>query len=178
MRSRLRGRNNCMLTRRTALVGIAGALVPSIALAHRAHVSLTRIWLNATANTWEIEHELHFHDAEYALRKQAGALRLQLASDEGRARMALYVEERFALHDPRGTALPLRTIGADFERNTLVVFQETAAPRDTGLYRVRNTVLLEHFAEQTNRVHVAVGGDAQTLALSAASLEGDFKLTK
>jgi hypothetical protein len=129
-----------MLNRRTALALLASALAPSIALAYRAHLSLTKISLNSKSNHWEIEHEPHYHDAEFALRRQPGASRLPLASTEGRAHMALYVEERFALRAPDGRAHVLRTVGADVASNTLLVFQEYY-PLSPGRYRMRNTIL-------------------------------------
>lgn len=162
------------LNRRDMLATLVAAGLPSAVFAHRAHVSLTRITLNKRAQTWEIEHELHHHDAEQALRRQPGASKLQLTSVEGRARVALYVEQRFALMRPNGAGLALRTAGADFEHNTLLVFQECAAPAEQGRFRVRNTILQDVFPEQTNRVLIALAGTPHALALSAGQPEGEF----
>ena len=42
------------------------AAVPK-ALAHRSHVTLTRLARNTRAGTWEWTHQVHFHDAVVAL---------------------------------------------------------------------------------------------------------------
>jgi hypothetical protein len=163
-----------MRVSRRGLCLLLAGLVPTSAGAHRAHVGLTRISLNARAARWEIEHRLHYHDAELALRRLAKAARLQLTSVEGRARLALHVEECFKITSPNGAVLPLSTVGADFANDNLLIFQETPVPQAPGVYTLENRMLMALVPGQTNRVSLAFKVPPETLTLTSAQPRGTF----
>jgi hypothetical protein len=168
------------VTRRRFLASVAAlagaTLLPARAWAHRSSVTLTRLTANPAAGTWELVHYLHQHDALQVLALRAAPARpAELRSPEGLARIALEVEGHFLLQDPAGRGLPLETLGAEPEGDTIAVYQETPAPARSGRYTVSSTLLHDLFAQQVNNVLVAVGqGAPLTLTLDAGHPSAGF----
>ena len=149
------------------------------AWAHRSSVTLTRLTANPRAGTWELAHYLHQHDALQVLaRRAAPDAAPELRSPRGLARLAFEVEGSFHLHDPAGQALPLATLGAEPEGDTVVVYQELRAPMRAGRYSLTCTLLHELFPQQVNNVLVAVGSGAPlNLTLDAGHPSAGFAFT-
>lgn len=149
---------------RRRLLALAGAaatfagLQPP-ALAHRARSALTLVTWNRAAGLLEIDHSLHGHDAEMALAQIEGVAAPDLSRLEDRARLALYVEARFALSLPDTGPVPLKLLGAEQLGENVHVYQEalltTAPPR----LSVRNGILRDLFAVQINQVNIDLTGD-------------------
>lgn len=151
-----------MIARRTLLgAGLAGlALASPPAIAHRAKAALTLVRWNAGTHLLELEHRLHAHDAEIALNRQADIASPDLSQLAQRARLALYVEARFALTLPDGTPLALKTLGAELDADNVLVFQEAAMATPPMALTVRNDILRDIFRTQVNQVNFDVkGGD-------------------
>ena len=148
---------------------------PQQALAHRAHVLLSRLTHNSQAGTWELVHFLHYHDMLELLAVRSPQRRLEPSSVEGRARIALEVEQHVDLLAPDLGVLPLRTVGAEVEGDNLVVYRETAAPRAKGRYAVMSTLLLDLYPDQLHNVSVALNEPAQLLALDAGHQRAAFE---
>ena len=74
------------LLQRCALLPLLAA-VPK-ALAHRSHVTLTRLALNTRAGTWEWSHQVHYHDDVVATGLLLPGRDVDPVSDAGRARLA------------------------------------------------------------------------------------------
>ncbi len=156
------------------LAPAAAWLVPPAAWAHRSHVTLSRIAPSVDALRWEVEHHFHQHDADFVLQRLSGAKRRQLTSPEGRALIALHVEESFSLRSPAGPELALTTAGADFGSDSMVVYQECPAPQARGEFRVRSSLFHRFFDDQVNHVSVDLGAATELLTLSAATPESGF----
>ncbi|MFY8092506.1 MAG: DUF6702 family protein [Niveispirillum sp.] len=134
---------------------LAGRAPP--ARAHRAKAALTLVTWNRVAGLLEIDHALHAHDAEIALAQVVGAGAPDLSRLEDQARLAIYVEPRFALTVPGGPPLALKLLGAEPHGDNIHIYQEvplTAAP--TRLL-VRNMILRDVFPVQINQVNVDIG---------------------
>jgi len=140
------------------LVAAAGAP------AHRAPGSLTSIEWNAESAKTEIVHRLHSHDAELGVGEAAGVPDLSVLSLEGRATIALYVEERFAIAQGEDQ-IRLDLVGAELVADHLLVYQEWPAQL-SGSIRVRNDILRDVFPTQINQVNIADNGTVRTLAFS------------
>lgn len=88
--------------------------------AHRGHGAWTDVtW---AGDRFEITHRMHLADAIELLRGIAPDTVVD--SIEGQARLALYVESRFAIQDADGTPVALDTIGAEIDDDFLLVYQE------------------------------------------------------
>lgn len=147
-----------------ALATVCLMAVCVVASAHRAPGSLTTIKWNAQSGKTEIIHRLHSHDAEIGVGTMIGVNDISVLSLEGRAYIALYVEERFAIASQQG-ALPLDLIGAELAADHVLVYQERPG-RLTGRIRVRDDILRDAFPSQINQVNVEDGGVVRTLAFS------------
>lgn len=154
----MRGAGLCALT----LTAILAAAVS--ANAHRAPGSLTSVRWNAQSGKTEIVHRLHSHDAELGVGTMVGVADLSVLSLEGRAYIALYVEERFKIAGPDGR-LNLDLIGAELAADHILVYQEWPG-RLPGKIRVRDDILRDAFPAQINQVNIDDGGTVRTLAFS------------
>lgn len=153
-----------MIARRHLLAGtaLAGAvtLVAPLAWAHRAKAALTLVRWNAGTSSLEVEHRLHAHDAELALNQKEGIATPDLSQVRDRARLALYVEPRFALTDLDAQPVPLTLIGAELVADYVHVYQEAALPAVPAGFSVRNDILRDVFRTQLNQVNFDMrGGD-------------------
>lgn len=146
------------------LTAIAATAATLVAEAHRAPGSLSTIEYNdATGNT-EIVHRLHSHDAELGVGTMIERADLSVLTLEGRALIALYVEERFRIESgPEPVRLSL--VGAELAGDYLLVYQEWAG-RLPAPIRLRNDILRDAFPEQINQVNLEVDGVIRSLVFA------------
>lgn len=156
-------------TRRTLCVGLAlvGLMGVAPVRAHRAKAALATIVWNERTGLLEVTHRLHAHDAQQALIDVAGSPRLGFDSVEARARLALYVEERFALTRSGGEPLPLHLVGAELEGDYVFVFQEAEVEEPPTDLEVRCVYLHDVFPGQINTVNGEFGGPVRTITFAA-----------
>lgn len=149
-------------------------LWPSTASAHRSHVSLNRLTPNLRAGTWELVHYLHYHDCNELLLTLLPQRRLEPDSDEGKARLALYVEAHFALWAPGDKPMAVQTLGAEVTGDSLAVYRELPAPAAKGSFAVSSNLLCELFADQVNNISLEFVRPTQTLMLTAQQTRASF----
>ncbi len=135
-------------------LGTLGALAPSLAIAHRAHVTLTQLSANPRTRRWEWSHSIHFHDAAVALRRLAPGKGLQPVDAAGQARLMLEIEQRFLWTTPSGKRLQPQAVGAELQGDGLVLYQDCEAPEEPGSYTVECRLLHDIFAEQRNTISI------------------------
>jgi hypothetical protein len=169
----------CTIGRRTLLAALpallwGAALRP--ALAHRSHVTLSRLTSNPRAGTWELVHAIHYHDAARVLALRAPGRGLDPASTEGRARLALEVESSFRVRDPSGSRFPWQMVGAELAGDGVAIYQEVPAPTVRGRFVVESRLLHDIFPDQVNTVSVELARVSMALRLTVASPEGSFVL--
>lgn len=144
---------------------MALVLWAGVAAAHRSPGVVSTVFWNAKARMTEIVHRLHVHDALTGIAPFTDRTVLDATSLADQARVALYVEERFALeHD--GDPVRLYTLGAELVDDYLLVYQETARRLDDGAaLRVRDDILRDAFPGSVNEVYLrgAPGERTRTL---------------
>lgn len=159
-------------------VTIAVALL-SIALsstAHREPGSLTTIkWNEAVGNT-EIIHRLHAHDAEMGIGAVMNLPNLSVLDLEGRANIALYVEERFHIFGNDGS-LALDLVGAELSGNYLLVYQDFAG-RLPAKIRIRDDILRDAYPAQINQVNIKDGQLTHSLIFADDDLWHTYEFQK
>ncbi len=158
------------MSRRSTGAALAVAMLLAAApqaLAHRAKAALATVAWNERTSSLEVTHRLHAHDAREALARVTDLPRPDLDTVEARARLGLYVEERFTLAHPGGEALPLELVGAALEGDYVFVFQEAALESPPDALEVRCEVLQDVFPDQVNTVNVELGGPVRTLVFAA-----------
>lgn len=152
--------------------GLAALVTAASVPAHRAPGSLTSIEWNAQSGKTEIVHRVHSHDAELGVGEIIGVSDLSVLTLEGRASIALYVEERFAIASG-GKRLPLDLVGAELVADHLLVYQERPGPLPESI-RVRDDILRDVFPAQINQVNIASNGIVRTLAFAGDDTWREF----
>ena len=161
--------------RRAATYGAAVLLAFTLqsAVAHRAPGSLTTVEWNDRSQRTEIVHRLHSHDAELGVGTVVGDAALSTLTLDGRAQIALYVEERFAIEQD-GKRVALDLLGAELIADYLLIYQEHDK-KLTGEIRVRDDILRDVFPAQINQVNIADGATVRSLAFSGDDGWRDFR---
>lgn len=140
--------------------------ITAFAFAHRMPGSLSTIKTNAETGIIEIIHRLHIHDAELGMVVLTGERQLTLDQLAGRARLALYVEEQFAIAPvvagQIGQRLPLELIGAELDGDFVLVYQQYTGDLPAAI-AVRDAILNDVFPGQINHVNVASGDEIRSL---------------
>lgn len=144
---------------------LALALVPSAARAHRAPGTTSVIDWNPRSGHTEVEHRLHVHDALTGIPALIGSDRLDPTMLADLARIALYVEQRFAVQmndDP----VPLITLGAELLDDYVLIYQEWRGrlPPDARV-SVRSDILRDAFPGQINVVYWRSGPTVRSRTL-------------
>jgi len=138
-------------------------LFASALFAHPTPKGLTTIERNPNTNTVEIVHRFHLHDAEEAMQVILSEADLTLDALEGRAQLALHVEETFQLADGEtNVPLSLVLVGAEIKGENVLVFQEYTDGLPP-LVKVRHDALRDAFPEQVNTLNAKLGSRVQTL---------------
>ena len=154
-----------------------GGLAPSVSLAHRAHVTLTRLAANSRNRRWEWSHSIHFHDAAVALRRLEPGKGLQPVDPAGQARLMLEIEQRFRWTTPSGKTLRPQAVGAELKGDGLVLYQDCEAPEEFGLYQVECRLLHEIFDAQSNTISIELVDPPLRRQLNAGKPTTRFELT-
>jgi hypothetical protein len=144
------------------LGGAALVAAPPTLLAHRSPGTTTTVHWNARADSLEIVHRLHVHDAVRGVERITGAGPLRITEIEDRARVALTVEAQFEI-ELDGEPVPIRTLGAQLTGDYVLVLQESDRRLQPGRIRVRNEILREAFPGQINEVFLRDGEAVETL---------------
>lgn len=132
--------------------------------AHREPGSLTTIAWNETAGKTEIIHRLHAHDAELGIGTVLNMPDLSVLDLEGRANIALYVEERF--HIGSGNVeLALDLIGAELAGDHILIYQEHTG-RLPAKIRIRDDILRDAYPAQINQVNIKDGNTTHSLVFA------------
>ena len=143
---------------------LAAAALVGVADAHRAPGSLSTIEYNPRTDKTEIVHRLHSHDAELGVGTMFEMPDLSVLTLEGRAYIALYVEERLLIESD-GKALELSLVGAELAADYVLVYQEFAGRLPNPVH-VRDDILRDAFPEQINQVNIATDGTVRSLVFS------------
>lgn len=163
------------VTRRDlTLALLCAAVTPRVALAHRAHVTLTRVVANASAGTWEFLHAIHFHDAAQALLRWEPTQRWQPTDPAGEARLMLAIERAFIWRDSAGTLLVPSPVGAELKGDSVHLYQEIRAPLSSGGYTVTCHLMHDLFAGQRNVIQIELRPIPQRIELDERSPQGRF----
>lgn len=161
--------NTAGITRRFAMLagcslGAGLAFAPP-ALAHRAQSVLSTVMWNAGSSILEVTHRFHAHDAELALQAVTGVTQVDITMVKNQAQLMLYIEERFALMDG-GKPIALKPLGAEFEGEALLMYQEIKLKAPPGKLSIDNRLLRDVFEGQTNLVNVRLAQKTRTLIFS------------
>lgn len=150
-------------TRRTVLaLTAAGLACPGDSFAHRLARSETEVRISDDGQV-DVLHSFHVHDAQNALFKAGLIERPDLSPLRARARLSLYVAERFGLK-VNGQWIDLTIIDSEISGSHVFVYQSGTLP--PGLITVKAGMLRDLISNQINSVNVEKDGRVQTLEFS------------
>ncbi len=157
------------ITRRIAFLAgcslSAGLMLAPPALAHRSQTVLSTVMWNAASSVLEVTHRLHPHDAELALQQTTRATQVDITVVKNQAALMLYIEERFVLTDG-GRKLVLEPVGAEFEGDTLLLYQQSALKAPPAKLAIDDRILRDVFEAQANLVNVRLAERTRTFLFS------------
>jgi Domain of unknown function (DUF6702) len=156
---------------RALLLLLLCAAVP--AAAHRAPGSVSTIEYNRHTGMLEVVHRLHLHDAEIGVAAALDEPSLSLSKLESRAKVALYVAERFEIRS-EGAELGLALVGAEITGDYLFVYQERRGELPQ-LIAVRDDILRDAFPAQINQVNISDGERVRTLSFTGDDRWHEFE---
>ncbi|MFT6516790.1 MAG: hypothetical protein ACJATP_000446 [Candidatus Azotimanducaceae bacterium] len=136
--------------------------------AHRQHMNWTTITWNAESLQLEVEHRLHEHDAQLIL----GDLQYDmpnLVRTADRARVALYVAERFSLTLTDQDTASLELVGAELNGNMVFVYQTLSLEKIPAALTISTHILMDVHSDQINKVNIEFTRPTQTLTFNQQS---------
>lgn len=143
------------------IIALTLIAVASSAMAHRAPGSLTTVKWNETSGRTEIIHRLHSHDAETGVGSFMNMTDLSVEDVEGRAHIAIYVEEHF--HIKTGEKeLQLELVGVELSGNNILVYQEFPGRLPQNIL-IHDSILRDIFPVQMNQVNIEDGDKVHSL---------------
>lgn len=157
------------VTRRMAVLGGcslgAGLMLAPPALAHRSQTVLSTVMWNVASSLLEVTHRLHPHDAELALQQTTGVTLVDITVAKNQALLMLYIEQRFVLTDG-GRKMALEPVGAEFEGDTLLLYQQCALQAPPAKLAIDDRILRDVFDAQANLVNVRLAERTRTFLFS------------
>ena len=145
-------------------LGAGIALAPP-ALAHRSQTVLSTVMWNASSSLLEVTHRMHPHDAELALQQTNGAGSVDITQVKNQAALMIYLEQRFLLTDG-GRKMTLEPVGAEFEGDTLLLYQQCALKAPPAKLAIDDRILRDVFEAQANLVNVRLAQRTRTFLFS------------
>jgi hypothetical protein len=136
-----------------------------LAQGHRSHFGWTEINLNA--NTVEIVHRFHEHDAALLVSKLANTA-ADINQLESQARFALYLEQHFILASPAGH-ISLNLVGAELKGKYLFVYQEVPADEIPKQLTIEADMMMDLFEDQIHLVNIKLPNFVQTVEFTRDS---------
>ena len=153
------------------LLGLAGP-----AAAHRMNAA-TSVIEERPAGRLQVTHLIYAHDLEHALDLPAVAAD-NFDSPDGQRLLGRYVAERFLVARPDGRPLPLRYVGAETERDLVLVYFEGPLPRGLRGLKIDSDILVDLNPDQANLVNVRAGGTSLSLRFVAETPARDVRFPR
>lgn len=141
--------------------------------AHDFHVSVMRVDHNAEAQTLEVAVKLFIDDLEQSLILLGGP-DVKLGSDQEHSEsddfIFQYLNNRLSFYVD-GEKKSLSYVGKEAEIDVLWCYFEVEAVPQVGELKLKNRLLLEQFDDQSNLVHLFIGGAQKSMLLRKGSDE-------
>lgn len=158
-----------MLLLNMFFLSVLNLLNPNSEVRHDFHVGITEIRYAEESQTYQITIQLFTHDLEVAILSASGdTLQLGTRYETADADTVIfnYITDKFMIK-ANGKTLKLAKIGRETlsdDETFLYLESERIKPQEA--LRVKNTLLLEVFANQTQIINVVQSGKTQATTLS------------
>ncbi len=140
-----------------------------LAPSHAYHASITEMRYNGPQKQLEISIKVFTDDFEKALSQgQKVPVRLATPGPLASARTAEYLRRQFVVKTASGgTPLGLQFLGMQAEKDAHWLYCKVALPRTMAGLQIRQAVLLDMFADQSNILNLEAGGKKQSVLFRA-----------
>jgi hypothetical protein len=152
---------------RAVFAALAALALAGPAAAHRMNAA-TSVIEERPAGQLQITHRIYAHDLEHALDLPAVAADY-FDSPEGQRLLGRYVADRFLVARPDGRPLPLRYVGAETERDLVLVYFEGRLPQGLRGLKIDSDILMDLNPDQANLVNLRAGGTQLSLRFTAGT---------
>ena len=142
-------------------------------LAHRSHVTLTRLLSNAQTGRWELIHAIHYHDAATALRRLAPGSGLVPTTPDGQARLMFEIEQHIRWSGANGVIQPV-AVGAELAGDSLLFYQECFPATPETRVQIESRFLHREFSDQVNHFNIEINDPPRLLRLNATNPSAEF----
>ena len=144
--------------------------------AHPYHVSVCDVEHDIETKALQITHHIFLDDLEQALRKKYNTT-LDIVNpeniDDRDRQIENYVTENFVV-EVNGKLKPGKYLGHEFEQDALYCYIEVEGVKKLKNISIKNSVLMEIFADQINLVHIKVDGKIKSLKLDKKNNTGQI----
>lgn len=152
---------------------LLAAGLSSFTAAHKFYVSVTEIEYNEKAGSLQIISRVFTDDFENLLRKRYDD-KIRLGAKNETAGVSeffeKYLEQKMEI-EVDGKPVTLNYLGKEYENDMIIFYIEAEDVPSFKTIDVRNTVLMDLFAEQKNLVHVEYKGKTKSLVLAEGKEE-------
>ncbi len=146
---------------------------------HPVHVSVAEIEHDKNSKALEITVRIFLDDIEKYFQSKHNNNELDITEDtfELDHALELYLGKNFEVA-LSGKQKSMAYLGHEIEGNVIFTYLEIKSVRKVKSIEVHNSLLFETFSDQTNLVHVDLGGDIQSLKLVPGEPKGRLTFTE
>lgn len=141
------------------------AIATTAAHGDRERLSFSTVEWSAPAQSLDVTHRIHLHDAQQALVRAGLLTEPDLVPLINRARLALYVGQQFRIAGEKSD-IDLDTLGAEIEGNYVYIYQQAEMDAAPDALYVQCNILRTVFSDQSNHVNVKLSETVQTLTFA------------
>ncbi len=143
---------------------------------HKYYLSLTEVTINSEKHTLDVCSKLFIDDLELELGKIVNKkidLSIALKSKEVEQLLFNYLNKNFKIN-VGGKLQKLEYVGYEIENDAIWCYMEVAHFKEKGTISILNTLLYEHFPEQSNLINITWDGVSKTAKLSNPEKLAEF----
>jgi len=152
------------------------ACFSQLARSHQQQEALTTILFNNNSGNIEIVHRIYLHDAEHVAKALSKTDYDLISSPKAREIFARYITKHFSITFGKNKTSNLTKVGEETEGKFFWVYQETPIPKapthkENTILTIKNTILMDYFPKQKNRVNVEQQAKISTLVFQKGAEE-------
>ena len=159
---------------------IIGVLIWGNFIFHPFHVSICDIKYDAPSRSLQITHRIFVDDLQSVWQEADGVAHLfgnEAQTEQLDSLLNHYIEEHFTVII-NNKMQQIKYLGHEIEENVIWVYLEGVKVKRPQLIKVKNSILLEMFEDQTNFVHVNYLDKIKSLQLTPNNDTGEVAFDK
>ena len=142
---------------------------------HDFHVSICEIEFDQERKALEVTHKLFLDDLEESLRKWSGNDKIDVTNPKDKALFQQMLNNYLLINftmTANGKQLDISYLGSEIEDDVMYCYVDIVGVKKLKSIAVKNTLLMDMYADQVNIVHVEVNGETRSMKLDKEDVEG------